>query len=527
MTDKFTGADLFCGAGGSSEGLFEALKELSIEISDFVAVNHWELAIATHKANHPDVRHLIEDVTKVNPFDAVPSGKLTILIGSPECVFHSNARGGKPVDDQRRISARAMIDWARILKPTCVLIENVPEFKDWGPLDETDHPIKTAKGKFFLEFIRDLKVLGYQVDYRDLICANYGDATTRKRLFILAHLSKKPVWPEPTHAKRTDKNLFSTSYKPWRPAREIIDWSLKGESIFNRKRPLKPNTMRRIFKGLEKYSGMSFVLPNEGFYRGNAPRSVDEPIPSVTSRGAGHLVEPFLVKLYGNSNAADVDQPCPTITAKGQHIALVEPFLTAYHGSSYPGGERVNSVDEPMPVIDTSNRYGLVQPFVMDLIYPNGHDSRTHSVGEPLRTLTSFDTKGLVQPFLMPVHHGTDQRTWSIENPVPTVTAFDGMGLVQPYLVKYNSTGGAQSIDDPLDTITSKDRFGLVVVLFDGSLAILDIFYRMLQPHELAAATGFRKNYIFLGNREDKVKQIGNAVPVKTAKALCMSLMSL
>lgn len=543
---KFYAADLFSGAGGTSTGMIMMLKQMGYAESDIelVAINHWSLAIQTHIANHPFVRGLCQNVDAVQPLEVVPGGRLDLLVASPECIFHSKARGGKPINDQRRASAWQVIRWAETLRIQNILIENVEEFKDWGPIYDDCNcgagvdaeikahtkschylkPIPEMRGKTFLAFVGALESLGYNVTHRVVTCADFGDPTTRRRLFILASKGKRPTWPDPTHVKKSGNDLFSANRPTWRPAREIIDWTLKGESIFSRKKPLKPNTMRRIMKGLIKYSGLPFVLPDEGVNRGNAPRSIDDPLQTVTaSRGAGHLVEPFLV---------------------------------AYH-SDKEGAERVNSVDAPLPTVDTSNRFGLVEPYIVKLYNTNvGSDidqplptvtansnhlwladpyivsyygkSNAGSVEDPLPTITA-DSQHLylAEPYIVACNHGdAPNRSHSIDDPFPTVTGVDAWAVCEPYLVKYHGTGGPVSLDEPLDTVTTHDRFGLVLPLVNGDKVLVDIRFRMLQPHELSAAMSFPKGYKFVGTRGDNVKMIGNAVPVQTAKALVGALLS-
>jgi DNA (cytosine-5)-methyltransferase 1 len=424
---------------------------------------------------------------------------------------------------------------------------------------------------------------------------------------------------------------MSPRLKPYRVAREIIDWSIPSESIFTRKRPLSPNTLARIWAGLQKFCGLPFIVPNFGEREGQQPRThaLDKPLPAVTSHGAGALVQPFLVKYYGGHDAQSIDDPLPAITASyehyglaqpfivelrngqdarsidkplstittkgmhhalcrpflvvlrnnadaqpldeppasaaanGQHFGLAQPFLVRYNGNHEgrrDGDNRNASVDEPIPTLDTSNRLGLVQPFIVPvnhgkddlrshsvdapmpaittvdawgliepfIINSGGRDIAPRSTGDPLNTVVTRDHLGLVQPFLIAMEHGGHER--SIDRPLNTITTARGgaHGLVQPYLVKYNGTAGAQSVDDPLDTVTAKDRFGLVIPeLKPGEeIALLDVHFRMLQPHELAAAMGFPKTYVFVGNREQKVKQIGNAVAVNLAQALCSAILS-
>jgi DNA (cytosine-5)-methyltransferase 1 len=522
-------ADLFCGAGGFTSGLLEALRGSGHTV-DLLAVNHWDIAIATHSSNHPGVRHICETLDSVDPRKVVPEGRLDLLLASPECTHHSNARGGKPMSDQSRSTAWHVLRWAEALYIEEIIIENVREFRDWGPLDKEGRPIKAKKGALYRQFLSSLRALGYSVDVRILNAADYGDATSRKRLFVRAsRRSRKIRWPEATHTPAGSVQETAGQH-PYRTAREIIDWDLPGKSIYGRKRPLSPNTMRRIMAGLEKFSGLPFVVPqfssqgprsvdeplgtltttsrgvgicepflvpNFGERDGQAPRcqSVDDPLPTVTSHGAGCLVEPFLVVLRNNQDAQSVDQPIPTLCANGNHLGVCEPFLVEYHGSHKErsdGDNRVRSVDEPLGTLDTSNRFAVAEPFLVNM-------------------------KG-------------QSNACSIDKPAPTITAgAPHLYVAEPYLTKYNGTGGAQSVDEPVDTITSKDRFGLVTpeLVKDGEVAMLDIRFRMLQPHELSAAMGFPEDYDFAGNREAKVKQIGNAVAVNVAAALCRSALGI
>lgn len=429
-------ADLFCGAGGTSAGMLAAARQLDLRL-DLVAVNHWPLAIQTHMANHPWARHICASLTPidtpaesmlfetgvdaVDPRKAVPGGKLDLLVASPECTHHSIARGGRPRSDQSRATPWCVLRWADALQPDGILLENVREFRDWGPLNAKGKVIASRKGETFKAFLDAIVSLGYRVEYRIICCADYGDPTTRPRLFVLARRGRRRIiWPQTSHARDA-----SAGRQRWRSAREIIDWSLPGKSIFNRRQPLVRKSIDRIAAGLRTFGG--------------------------------EAAQPFLVMLYGTGKARSIDLPLPTVTAQGNHIALVEPFITALAHTA--DGPRVRSVDEPMPTI-------------------------------------------------------TGTRTWA---------------LVEPFLIKYYRTGTARPIDMPLDTVTTRDRFGLVepvaVADQDGKAWGLDIRYRMLQPHELAAAMSFPEDYQFFGTKDEVVKQIGNAVPGRTACALSRQLM--
>ena len=486
MTKTIFAADLFCGAGGSSTGLLQAADKLGLHV-DLLAINHWQVAIAPHSTNHPDADTRCESLDSVDPRKAVPGGKLDLLVASPECTHHSKARGGKPMSDQSRASAWHVLRWCEALDVRNVLIENVPEFMDWGPLDSKDRPVKRQKGRIFRAFLSALRSLGYAVDYRVLNSADYGDATTRKRLFIMARKGGRKVsWPDATHGKE-GADMFGDRPK-WKPAREIINWNLKGDSIFTRKKPLSPNTLKRIEAGLLKYGGQAFVIGQQSL---SAPRSVNDPIPTIATKGAISFVEPFIIQM-------DM-------------------------------GGRLQGIDEPMNTLTSADTRALVEPFIVPTNHGLG-DFRTHSVNEPMPTITAFDALALAQPFLVEYHGGDGpERVKSLNDPLPTIDTSNRFGLVDPFLIEYYGTGSAESIDEPLNTITGRDRFGLVEpYLFQDQNGIqykMDIRFRMLQPSELAAAMSFPTGYVFTGNREQQVKQIGNAVPVSTASALCHALL--
>lgn len=485
-------ADLFCGAGGTSTGLINAARSLRRRIH-LVAINHWQLAIETHSANHKDVTHYNSDIEQIDPLKVVPSGTLRLLVASPECTHFSRARGGKPMSKQGRSSVKYILRWISVLDIQDILIENVPDFETWGPLDrKTQRPIASRKGEYFHRFIRKMQSLGYVVDWRILNAADYGDPTTRKRLFIIARKGNMIHWPEASHHKNGG-DIFGVRPK-WKAAREIIDWSINGESIFNRKRPLAENTLHRIMAGLMKYGGKAFVL---GQQSGSAPRDVDQPIPTVAGAGAISLIQPFIITTNwtgtNRSQPRSVESPIPAITGQGQ-IALIEPFI--------------------MPVNHGKD------------------DMRSYSLSRPMPTVTSVDAWSLVEPFVVMLNGTTDEAInkshRAVSEPLPTITATPHFGLAEPFLVEYYGTGETSSVDEPMKTLTSRDRFGLVEPMIfnhNGKKYLLDILFRMLQPHELARAMSFPEGYRFAGNREQVVKQIGNAVPVQLATALCESLL--
>ena len=249
----FEVADLFCGAGGSSTGAQKAIEEELGGVMNLRAVNHWNTAIATHRANHPKALHVVEDVNIVDPESVVENGYLDILMASPECKYHSRARGGKPIHDQGRMQPWAIQNWLTKLDVRCVLVENVPEFTAWGPVVD-GRPVKTEKGKYFQSWFLSFLNLGYDAQWRTLNAADFGDATTRIRFFLIARKDGIPIrWPEPTHAKG-ETGMF-TGRQLWRGARDIINWDNPGKSLLDdpkyKRTPLKPKTRARIARGLE------------------------------------------------------------------------------------------------------------------------------------------------------------------------------------------------------------------------------------------------------------------------------------
>jgi DNA (cytosine-5)-methyltransferase 1 len=441
--------DMFCGSGGESQGIDWSAKKAGVDIEMF-AINHWERAIETHQANFPNAEHICRNVQDINPSDIVPGRKVALMWSSPACTHFSVARGGKPCDDQSRVTPFTILDWLDKLTVDRLIIENVPEFCSWGPLDEmTRRPIPEKKGETFNAFIGMIRALGYSVDWKVLNAADYGAPTTRRRLFIQAvrnGCEKEILWPEATHA-RFNPDQIPTAGLSWVPAREIIDWSLPTQIIDERKKPLVPNTMKRILRGIEKYWG------------------------------------PY-----------------------------AKPFLVRYNG----GVNRVHSVDDPLPVLDTSNRYGLVQPLVMH-IGQTSSKGRTRSVDEPLATVVTKEEACLIEPLFIPQHSCGEVRPTT--GPLSTVATKGAIGLVQPLIMEYYGQGICHPVSEPVPAITTKDRFALITP------ESVRLGFRMLKPHELAAAQSFPPEYTFTGTRADVVKQIGNAVCPKIAEALTSDYM--
>lgn len=553
-------ADLFCGAGGTTTG-----AQMSGRVDVRLAVNHWRTAVQTHTANHAHVRHVCAEIDMVDPRDFLSMG-IDVLLASPECVYHSNARGGKPVDDQRRATAWCVPRWAEVLRPKWIIVENVIEYENWAPLGSDNKPLKSKKGEIFQAWINTLRALNYHVEWRKLNSADFGGATKRVRLFIVARRgpSRQPIpWPAISHLKAN-----------WTPAASIIDWELPCPSIFGRKRPLAEKTIRRIEIGLRKFcvpGAEAFIVK---LRNNETVGAVNDPLNTLTA-GAGHyaLAAPFQFKAMGRNPGVSksILDPLPTIVATRENHAVVAPFFLPRQGHFDCRRDKPSkSLGEPLPVITASHGPGqLIMPFLVPQFGErDGQQPRTHSVADPLPAATSHGAGALVAPFISTFHNGDDgeRRNYSIDEPLPvqdtqnrhslvapyfvdvnhgdgdrspggrvhsiedplgSLTTRHGKSLVFPFLTSYFANGKPQDVNSPLSTVTTKHRHGLAMVQLIQTmheLGIVDIGFRMLEPHELAAAQGFPAGYEIYGSKAEQVKQIGNSVHTLVAKALCTAI---
>lgn len=556
--------DLFCGAGGMTAGILAAADHLKRRVN-MVAVNHWDTAINSHSLNHPGVRHLCEPVENIVPCRVIPSRRLHLLAAGCECTYHSIARGGGPCNEQSRSQPWQLIRWATDIRVENILMENVKEFLDWGPLHPvTKIPVKKRKGEYFRSFVAALRALGYSVDWRIQCAADFGDPTSRRRFILMARLEDREItWPEQTHFPPEEleaaRQRIGRTAKCWRTAREIIDWSLKGTSIFDRKKPLCGNTLQRIEAGLRKFGGPNaepFLIILRGTQKsnlGSSHASVDEPLSTVSTSGKHHcLVEPKLNVAAPRKSAAKLspfvigqqscaaprsaDQPLPTIAGKGA-IQLVEPFITPNFTERKGQKPRTHSVHKPLPAVTGHGAGMLVEPFITHLTH---HGKRpAHSLNKPLPTVTGAHRgeMALVEPFITQTDQtgGNGAYSQSLGKPLGTIVSKQNRLLVQPMIAKFYGTGVCQSTTEPLDTVTTRDRFMLVEFPVKTGrskkartgtvLGELDILTRMLQPHELAKAHSL-DDFVFTGTKEDQTKQIGNSVPKQLARAHALKLIA-
>lgn len=482
--------DSFAGGGGASTGIEAALGR-PVDI----AINHDYAAIMMHKANHPHTKHYCEDVWEVDPIEATQGNPVSLMWLSPDCKHFSKAKGATPVSKKIRGLAWLAVKWAKTVRPKVIILENVEEFKTWGPIVD-GRPCPQRKGETFNLFVEALRRIGYQVDWRELVASDYGAPTSRKRLFLIARCDGLPiVWPESTHGDPDSLMVRSGVLKPWRTAAEIIDWTIPCPSIFERKKPLVENTLRRIARGLEKFvleDPEPYIIPiGYGERCGQRPRvnSVREPLGTIVGTSKHYLVTPFIAQCFGGGYTGAgraVDEPLPTVTAV-DHNALVTPFLAQYH--SYNDSARGQKLTAPILTLDGSNRYALIAPYMMH-------------------------------------YYGTSTGAKATE-PIGTITS-QGQHIaeVRAFLIKYYGQGYGQSLKAPLDTITGHDRFGLVT-LYGEPYQIVDIGMRMLTPRELFNAQGFPADYqIDIGadskpmTKKDQVAKVGNSVVPMLAEAL-------
>jgi DNA (cytosine-5)-methyltransferase 1 len=491
--------DNFACAGGASDGIEEATGRPIAH-----AINHNPKALAVHMANHPLTTHHCENIRNLNPLSRQLDPHLPVGLGwfSPDCTYHSKARGGKPFRDANRARrvrglAGSVHWWMRTRRPRVVMLENVEEFAHWGPLLEDGKPDPRRRGKSFQRWHRIIENMGYRVDMRELVACDYGVPTSRKRLFVIARCDgEEIVFPEMTHGP---------GLRPYASAADCIDWSLPCPSIFSRPRELAEATKRRIARGVMRYcvnTPEPFIVGIDN--KSNGARDVwagDEPLRTITTENRFALVTPFMASMRGTEpshidrSARAIDEPLRTVSAGGTHHMLVTPFIVNTRNGEREGqAPRVRDIREPYPTITAQGSQGAVAMAFLARHY-GGHENDGSSLWRPMHTITTKD------------HHS----------------------LVMAFLLKYYGTDQDPQLRAPLHTITTKDRFGLVMVRGEPH-RIVDIGMRMLTPRELARATSFRDDYIlnpeYQGkplSKADQVWMIGNAVPPKLAQALVAS----
>ncbi len=511
--------DAFAGGGGASVGI-----EMALGRAVDIAINHDPDAILMHKTNHPDTLHLTEDIFKVDLQKYVNGRHVALMWASPDCTSHSKAKGGQPRKSGLRILPWAVFKHAKAILPDVIIMENVEEIQQWGPLDDTGHPIPERRGEDYKKFITAMQSLGYDFDSRELVAADYGAPTTRKRWYAIFRRDGKPiVWPEPTHSKDGSGGL-----KKWEPIYKYLDLGDFGKSIFGRKKPLAENTMNRIARGLEKFVFRNpepfMIQVNHGGdnFRG---QGLQDPLPTITQKHGFGIATPYIMQIgqtgFTNDRNRSVENPLSTIVTKNEHC-IVSPFLIQYHSETTKDGVRGQSVNQPIQTIDTSNRYGLVMSYITKF-YKSGCGQ---PLTEPIHTITTSPGHfGTVSVMAVPKEEllkmiGPDDK----ENAAEIIQKCT---WVSKFIMEYYGCGIGQSLKDPLHTVVTKDRFALITVL-GSEYAILDIFLRMLKAEpELKLGQGFPPDYIidhdYTGAKypvSKQVARIGNSVVPIMAEAL-------
>lgn len=553
--------DNFAGGGGASTGI-----ELATGRAVDAAINHDPDAILMHRTNHPQTRHYCESVWDVDPWEVTRGRPVGLAWFSPDCKHFSKAKGSKPVDRNIRGLAWIVLKWAGTVKPRVIILENVEEFQTWGPVRK-GKPVKSRRGETFRKWKEQLQVLGYEIEHRELVAADYGAPTIRKRFFLIARCDgKKIIWPERTHAPKDSEEVKNGKCKPWRGAEEIIDWTIPCPSIFDTTdeikekygiravRPLAVNTQKRIARGIEKFvlqNKEPFIVPiGYGERKGQAPRvhDIKEPVSTVVSSGKQYLCQPelspFIVQVNHKGEqfrGQELKEPIPTITGKhGYGLAtpvmtaiavskaeqcLAMPSLIQYHTEQ---SERVRGqgMDEPIMTLDAANRYGLSVAYLTEY-FQNG---RPLDVKSPLHTSTTKDRECVVETFISKFYKtGIGQKP---DEPLHTVTTSAGhFGIVT---VKMNrSEMNLHHWNEVRELLNAYCGYAIaedeiLLLDVDGTLYFIsDIGLRMLTPRELYAANGFPPDYIidhdYIGKAYGKTKQVarcGNAVPPPFAEAL-------
>ena len=561
--------DNFAGGGGASTGI-----ELATGRVVDIAINHDPDAILMHKTNHPFTEHIQASVWDVDPVEVCRGRPVGLAWFSPDCRHFSKAKGSALVDRNIRGLAWIVLRWAGTVRPRVIVLENVEEFQTWGPV-RRGKPIKSKAGTTFVQWKRQLENLGYDIEHRELVAADYGAPTIRKRFVLIARCDGRSiVWPEPTHNRDG-----SGGKKKWRSAAEIIDWSLPMYSIFDSKaeikekygvnavRPLAENTLRRIIRGVDKFTIKSVkpFLVQCNHAGGDRVQEPDAPIPTISSHHAFGVAKVELGKIVpvtlSNTNGSvgfPGNMPIHTVTSDGKQI-LQAAQLVQYH-TEKTENVRAAGMEAPVRTVDSSNRYGLVSASLTEY-FGKGVPI---DPSEPMRTVTSHDREALTAAHICKYYGGVIGA--EAGEPLPTVTGIDHNALCASHIVEFKGQDKGQKIDKPLRTITqSAGEFGLchtvirkygegenlgrwpeirellnrhcgyslkddeiLLLMIDGTaFYIRDILLRMLQPRELYLAMGFPPDYIierdYLGHEYKKAKQVarcGNAVCPPMAEAV-------
>ena len=571
--------DNFAGGGGASTGI-----ELALGRPVTVAINHDPAAILMHKTNHPWTEHLQDSVWNINPIEICKGHPVGLAWFSPDCKHFSKAKGAALVDKKIRGLAWIVLKWAGTVRPRVIMVENVEEFTTWGPVRK-GKAVKKKAGQTFNKWKQQLIDLGYKIEYRNLVAADYGAPTTRKRFVLIARCDGRPIiWPERTHAPSDSEEVKNGKYKPWRSAAEIIDWTLPCPSIFETSeqikdkyglkalRPLKPNTLRRIARGIDKFvikTNKPFIIPvGYGEKKGQKPRvnDIDKPLGTVVGSVKHNLVEPMLTPYVLNqkfkNNPEGIIEPLSVITAVNSH-EIVEPVLEPFtmHNHTNASGTHI---EDPINTITSVGAQMLITPTLIQYhTEQSDKENRAYNFEQPLKTVDGSARYGFAAAHLTQYFKGDHFHSPYV--PLHTVTTEIREGVTLAHITKYKGTNLGQDVKNPLQTVTAHEEFGIVKTrlekvaenadfkhwdevrkllneycgynIADNEILILtiggvdyfisDIGLRMLTPKELYAAQGFPEDYViekdYTGKAYPKTQQVarcGNAVCPPMATAL-------
>jgi len=547
--------DLFCGAGGTSTGFAMAGCKVAKVIA---AVNHDPVAIESHWKNHPSVKHFEEDIrtldlTKLTALvnrkrKKYPNAKL-ILWASLECTNFSKAKGGMPRDADSRTLAEHLYKYIAAINPEYIQIENVVEFMAWGPLDENGKPVSRKNGSCWMNWRKHINSMGYYDEWKEMNSADFGAYTSRNRLFgCFAKVGLPIAWPEPTHAKSNNNgNLFSNALKPWKPVKDVLDFSDEGQSIFNRKKPLVNKTLERIYAGLVKYVANGEKAFISKYYSGDSSGNlmpVTGTAGTITTKDVHSLVLPVFLLKYnstdknGKHTPPSLEHPSPVVSTQGRLGIVHAQFLDVIYGKGYP-----SDIQAPAPTLRTKDGLAMVSTtHFIDKHF--GKKSQNQSINEPAGTVLPNDKHRLVEavPFVMPTSYGNKPKP--VTEPAPTIQA----SRRHHYLVNPSYYGHASSINKPCPVIIARQdksplylitvelgAFSIPVYEEDSEVMIrikefmvvyglLDIKMRMLKVIELMRIQGFPNQYKLLGTETMQKKHIGNSVVPTVVTAWVLAL---
>jgi DNA (cytosine-5)-methyltransferase 1 len=472
--------DNFAGGGGASTGIEAALGR-AVDI----AINHDEQAIRMHEVNHPGTRHIRNNIWQIDPRDVTGGAPVDLAWFSPDCKHFSKAKGGKPREKSIRDLAWVVVLWAEKVRPAVILLENVEEFRTWGPIDDEGYPIKERAGETFDKWCRSLRKAGYKLQFRELRACDYGAPTIRKRFFMVARCDGKPiVWPEPTHGKPDSPEVLSGKRMAWRTAAEIIDWSIPCPSIFDRKKPLAEKTLRRIAHGIMKFvvnNPRPFIVPLTHHQAGARGASVDQPMATVTgaNRGEHAVVVPHVTKFRNGAVGHDIEEPLHTVTANSfvkrpggsAPLGLVEAHCAPFASYAQQGGAN-RSVEDPLHTVTASDgdHDTIVAAHLVQMGYGerDGQEPRALDVEKPIGTVVAGGNKfGAVCAFMQKFA----ENGKGVEPTEPLHTVMAGAprhAVIAAHLAQFNtnpngSVNPGHPVDEPVSTIATKGPHQAVV----------------------------------------------------------------